>query len=220
MLNLAGMRFGMLEAICVGEPIVSKSGRKRITWDCICDCGNTTTVTASNLKHATKSCGCVKGAHRVTHNMSNSRLYAIWNNLKGRCLNPNDVAYDRYGGRGLAVCEEWLVFDNFYSWSVENGYSENLTIDRIDNDKGYSPCNCRFASKSVQSANRRKEKNTSSKFIGVYFHKDSKKFASHVTFEGKSKYLGLFLCEQEAAKARNTFIIEHNLPNTLNNLSV
>lgn len=218
MLDLSGVRFGMLKAIRIGVPIVSKSGRKRVTWECVCDCGSSTTVTASNLKHTTRSCGCVKGSHRVTHNKSNSRLYIIWSSMKGRCLNPKDSAYKRYGGRGILVCEEWLIFENFYSWSVENGYSEKLTVDRIDNDKGYNPGNCRFASKSVQAANRRKEENTSSKFIGVYFHKEGKKFASHITFEGKSKYFGLFACEKEAAEVRNKFIIEHNLPNTLNKI--
>jgi hypothetical protein len=87
--------------------------------------------------------------------MSGTRLYNIWVGLKGRCNNPNDARYDRYGGRGISVCEEWNTsFQSFYDWAISNGYSEDLTIDRIDNDGNYEPSNCKWSTNKEQCNNR------------------------------------------------------------------
>lgn len=82
------------------------------------------------------------------------RLYRIWKNIKTRCNNPNFYLYNRYGGRGIRVCNEWEnSFENFYEWAMNNGYTDELTIDRINNDKGYAPGNCRWATRNEQSRN-------------------------------------------------------------------
>lgn len=148
-LNLIGKRFGKLT---VTEYIGTKN--QRTMWGCVCDCGSYKIVQGKLLNNGkVKSCGCL---HSTVNNLHEHRLYRILHSMKQRCYNVKHEAYPRYGGRGITICDKWLNdFMAFYNWSMENGYQDNLSIDRIDNDKGYSPSNCRFVDKETQQRNRR-----------------------------------------------------------------
>lgn len=164
--DLTGKKFGRLK-------VVSRYGfddRGRQLWTCECDCGNTIVVHAYLLKQGhTRSCGCLKREKAIDpntpkgemcpsykHGGEGTRLYRIWKGMKQRCYNNKTHNYQNYGGRGIDICDEWKDnFPAFRDWSLKNGYADDLSIDRIDNDRGYSPDNCRWADRVTQRANQR-----------------------------------------------------------------
>lgn len=156
--DLTGQRFGRLTAIGIDD-----RGTRKTYFLCVCDCGTVKSIRADSLlSGAVRSCGCMKReqdklnlAGNHSHGMSGTRLYKIWQGMKKRCYNKHDARYSRYGGRGITVCAEWKdSFPAFYAWAIRNGYADDLTIDRIDNDKGYAPNNCRWATVQEQCRNR------------------------------------------------------------------
>ena len=157
----------------------------------------------------------------MKHGGCEERLYRIWKGMKQRCYNINNPYYKNYGGRGITIFSDWV--DNyamFRSWAFENGYSEGgdvLTIDRINNDLGYAPTNCRWITRFVQMQNTRLLiKTNTSGYRGVSFKKDRQKWKAYISINHKQKHLGYFDNKDVAALAYNTFVLTNNLEFPLN----
>lgn len=129
-------------------------------WHCLCECGTEKDLDVGTLVTGqSKSCGCLKREQtrerNTSHGMSKTRLYKEWLSMKERCYREKHEFYQYYGGKGIKVCEEWKNnFENFRNWALQNGYNDDLTIDRIDNDKDYCPSNCRWVDMQIQANNR------------------------------------------------------------------
>lgn len=166
-IDLTGKKFNRLTVI----KEVGKDSRNQILWLCKCDCGNETIATTYRInKGITKSCGCLAievasrqskemGKKNKTHGLSKTRIYKTYRGMIDRCFNENDQHYPDYGGRGITVCNEWSNkndgFVAFNNWAIEHGYTDKLTIDRIDVNGNYEPGNCRWADIIIQSRNKR-----------------------------------------------------------------
>lgn len=198
--DITGETYGRLKAI--ERTSCGKNGNAR--WLCQCECGNESIVDVQSLinKH-TQSCGCLLKDILTKHGKINTRLYGIWLNMKDRCRNPNFKQYEDYGGRGIAVCEEWSIdFKAFYNWSIENGYSDELTIDRCDNNGNYEPSNCRWTTRAEQSRNTRAHKDNKSGHKGVSWDTLNKNWRARIYVDGKNINLGSYLVIEDAIKTR------------------
>ena len=162
----------------------------------------------------TKSCGCVN--LRITHGLRVNKFYQTWYGMLQRCTNTMGQDYKNYGGRGIIVCEEWLDIKKFIAWAESTHPNiEGYTLDRIDNDKGYSPENCRWADKTMQSVNQRISKRNTSKILGVSWKSRNKRWVAQIRHMGKKVWLGQFISIEDAIEARNSYILVNKLPNPL-----
>lgn len=161
MQDLTGLKFSRLKVLSFDNKKPRTNKGYRYFWLCKCDCGNIISVDADKLKSKhTQSCGCYCREKTTimnkTHGLSDTRLYKIYHSMKKRCYNEKSNSYFRYGAVGITICDNWLEsFENFYNWANSNGYNDKLSIDRINNNMGYCPDNCRWVSIKQQQNNKK-----------------------------------------------------------------
>jgi hypothetical protein len=149
-----GTRFNMLTVVKETTPFIQPGGQKQRAFICLCDCGNYTKVRLSHLNHnRVKSCGCNGREIKKPHD---KRIWNSYRGMKNRCYNSTYIDFHLYGGKGVKMCNDWLnSFNSFLDWSIKNGYSSDLVIDRINGDGDYCPENCRWVTPRVNTLNRK-----------------------------------------------------------------
>lgn len=208
--ELIGKKFGELTVVDVKlKQLYYPNGAKNgldVEYVCKCECGKTTLVKRYRLLEGkTKSCGCLRKElskkRKTTHGLCYTRLNRIYHKIKSRCLSKTSDKYKWYGERGIKICKEWeKEFMKFYEWSINNGYKDNLTIDRIDVNGDYEPSNCRWITQAEQMKNTRRNRNYNGRCLsdwGRYFKIPYNKFYSLVSKEGLDVVVDKLLKEQE-----------------------
>ncbi len=207
--DLIGREFGRLTVLSrTGIPEGVKS--QRAYWLCKCECGTVKVCSSKTLLNgSTKSCGCYGIESRITHGMTKTPIYKVWHGMKCRCHSTGSADYYNYGARGIEVCLDWRAnFEAFRDWAIGNGWEKGLQVDRIDNDLGYTPENCRIVTQHQNNMNRRPLAGSSSKYKGVTWDKKNNKWKAGIKLNKKLYNLGRLTSESEAAIAYNVKAVE------------
>lgn len=195
-----GDQHGRLTAIRFSYWRTSPNGTKHSIWWFRCQCGTEKESNAYGVQGGkTVSCGCYRRTLHLTHGMEHTPEYKVWCAMKSRCLRPKDKAYPNYGGRGVMVCDRWLDFANFIA-DMGRRPPGRMTIERLENDKGYEPGNCKWATYSEQAKNHRKSARNTSGFVGV--SKDKNRWEAYIKINGKRTHIGNYETKEAAAAAR------------------
>lgn len=194
--DITGKKFGKLTVIAFDK----KQGTMA-KWLCKCECGNVKSIRGDHLKRGEiRSCGCIAKANPLRQ----TRIYRLWMAMNCRCNSNNENTRKSYKDKGITVCEQWKKdFFAFYDWSINNGYADNLTLDRIDVNGNYCPENCRWTTRQVQSINTSKLFNPTT---GIFWSKEMKKWEASL---GKLKHLGYFDNIEDAIKCRQNAMTKY-----------
>ena len=215
-LDLSGQRFSRLV-------VLEQAGRlnANVVWKCQCDCGAIAHIRSNSLKrNVTKSCGCLQKEvvkrTATTHGRTKTVEFTKWSSMLSRCTNPKHPGYKIYGGRGITVCDAWKDFSVFYR--DMGPCPRGLTLERVDNERGYGPDNCKWADMRTQSANTRRVKNSSTGVVGVHARGNGK-YRAVIRLEKMRVNIGEFTSISEAADARKAFEVFHGL-RSLSDISI
>ncbi|KKM18682.1 hypothetical protein LCGC14_1663240 [marine sediment metagenome] len=204
-INMTGKTFSNLTALRRAGSDKSSAA----LWECECSCGVTKIVRGASLRRGlTTSCGCIQiersRNYSTKHGMSKTPIYTAWSDMKQRCLNTKAAAYSDYGGRGISVSVDWLVFENFYN-DMRHSYEKGLELDRIDNEKGYSASNCRWSDRRTNCSNTRAQLNRNYP-VGVYRTGD--RYQCRITVDRKTINLGVFDSVEAASERYMKYVKE------------
>lgn len=218
-LNQSDFPLTILEDLGMEFPSELSNQKKRFALFICPYCSNSfrSEVTSVKKLRATKCKSCSIRISKTVHGDKGTKLHNCWLGLRDRCFNPNNISWSNYGKRGITVCPEWDTYLIFKEWALANGFQENLSIDRIDNNKGYSPDNCRWVDRCTQSQNTRllSISNTTG-YRGVW--PEYSKYCASITVNKITYRLGTFESPKEAAKAYDTFVLENNLIHPINGI--
>ena len=198
--DMVGYKIGIVE-------VISSAGCDRwgnAQWLCKCECGKEFVSLGCNLrkKNNTKSCGCVRARKRMKHGLTKTAEHNVWTMMIQRCTNPKYNKYKNYGGRGIGICSRWLrSFTAFYKDMGPR--PPKTTLDRVDNSKGYSKSNCRWATILEQNRNRRMCDRNTCGHIGITMCKKTKKYIAQIGVDRKCINLGSFSNIEDAINARH-----------------
>ena len=204
-LDIQNQKFNRLTALTLSD----KSHYQADYWNCLCDCGNSVVLlTRQIIKGNVKSCGCLLressvrvGKNNTTHGFHGTRQYQTWSGMKARCNNQKNDAYVNYGGRGISYDARWENFEEFWE-DMSKGYSDNLTLDRIDPNGNYTKENCRWVDSYLQAINKNTPITNTSGTTGVSWEAANSNWRVRISVDGKRLCLGAYKDYDEAVTIR------------------
>jgi len=209
----------LLENLGMRYPLPTSKHKKRFgRYECP-ECHKLFELQIANVKNGDqKRCqSCARKLSATTHGKAKTPLHKRWLAIRTRCNNPHDNNYKNYGAKGIKMCSEWDDFEVFEKWALANGYKPELTIDRLKNDKGYEPGNCRWTTKLIQAQHRDKPRTNTTGYKGVSKYPKGK-FRATIRVEGKCISLGLHSTPEAAALAYNKYVDDNKLEHCKNEI--
>ena len=209
----------LLEDLGMRYPLPTSKHKKRFgRYECP-ECHGLSEIQIANVKNGNQErCNsCARKLAATTHGKAKTPLHARWLSIRNRCNNPNEPSYKDYGAKGIKMCSDWDDFEVFEKWALANGYKPELTIDRLKNDKGYEPSNCRWTTKLVQAQHRGIHSTNTTGYKGVSKYPKGK-FRTTIRVKGEHISLGLYDTPEAAALAYNKYVDDNKLEHCKNEI--